>query len=62
MTTATVDFQGWLALSLENDHTQMLVLPQLGGKIASIRSNVTGTEFLWQDPTLSLADLRRRIR
>ena len=53
MTTATVDFQGWRALSLENDHTQMLVLPQLGGKIASIRSNVTGTEFLWQDPTRS---------
>ena len=53
MTTATVDFQGWRALSLENDHTQMLVLPELGGKIASIRSNVTGTEFLWQDPTRS---------
>ena len=34
MTTATVDFQGWRALPLQNDHTQMLVLPDLGGKIA----------------------------
>ena len=53
MTTALVDFQGWRALLLENDHTQLIVLPELGGKIASICSKITGTEFLWQDPTRS---------
>src|SRR5579862_4893411 len=29
----------------------MVILPEIGGKIASLRSEESGTEFLWQDDT-----------
>src|SRR4051812_16779214 len=42
---------GWPAWQLEDAQCSLIVLPDLGGKIVSIRSKSTGVEFLWQDPT-----------
>ena len=37
------------AAILENDRVRLTLLPQVGGKIISIRSLVSQREFLWQD-------------
>lgn len=47
----TLDVQGRPALQLQNEHASLVVLPELGGKIVSLRSSISGTEFLWQDPS-----------
>jgi len=41
----------FVTLRLQNEHASLVVLPTLGGKIVSLRSRTTGTQFLWQDPT-----------
>ncbi len=46
-----VHFKNWPALILENDFASMIVIPQIGGKVVSLQSRVTGREFLWQDDT-----------
>ncbi len=48
---AEVEFDGWPALALENEHARLVVIPELGAKIVSLRSQSSGTEFLWKDPT-----------
>lgn len=37
---------------LENDHIRLIVLPQCGGKIASIRDLRSGKNWLWHNPYL----------
>jgi len=37
---------------LENDALSVEVIPQLGGKITSLRDRVTGREWLWTNPYL----------
>lgn len=46
-----VDFGGWRALALENGHVRLVLIPELGAKIVSLRARPGGAEFLWQDPT-----------
>lgn len=46
---ASTIFNDWSALVLQNDFASLTVLPELGGKIASVKSLITGREFLWQD-------------
>ncbi|MBA3945892.1 MAG: DUF5107 domain-containing protein [Herpetosiphonaceae bacterium] len=50
MNTAT-QLGAWPAVKLEDEHATLIILPELGGKIVSLRSKATATEFLWQDPT-----------
>lgn len=45
----------WPAIVLENTFIQLTVLPALGGKVVSIRSQATGREWLWRNPYLTLA-------
>lgn len=44
-------FRGFEAVLMRSTALNLAVLPSLGGKIASLRSEATGTEFVWQDPT-----------
>lgn len=39
-------------MKLENDEVTVVVLPELGGKIASLVSRATGREWLWRNPHL----------
>ncbi len=48
---APVEYRGWPALTLKNAFASMVVIPELGGKIVSLSSVATATEFLWQDRT-----------
>jgi galactose mutarotase-like enzyme len=47
-------FEGFAAYALENDALRVVVLPELGGKIISLRSLRTGREWLWRNPHLPL--------
>jgi hypothetical protein len=51
MGVTITQFDGTHAFRLEDEQSSLVVLPEIGGKIASLRSKTTGTEFLWQDPT-----------
>lgn len=42
-------YKGAMALKLESRVASMVILPEIGGKIASLQSQRSGTEFLWQD-------------
>ena len=48
---AEVDYAGWRALALENEHARLVAIPEIGGKIVSLHGKAAGTELLWQDPT-----------
>ena len=39
---------------LENESLQMTILPEVGGKILSIREVVSGREWLWHNPHLAV--------
>ncbi len=47
-------------VSIENELIRVIIAPQLGGKILSIKSKVSGTEFLTQKTKSS--DLRGRLK
>src|SRR5437870_1461875 len=49
ISASATTFKNWPALALENDFVSMILIPQIGGKVVSIKSVVTGREFLWQD-------------
>jgi len=40
----------WPSITLVNDALQLLVIPELGGKIVSLKSRRTGREWLWSNP------------
>jgi galactose mutarotase-like enzyme len=42
------------AVSLTNDAMRVVVIPELGGKIVSLRSCSSGREWLWRNPHLPL--------
>lgn len=42
-------------LTLSNDRISLVVLPEIGGKIASLKSLKTGREWLWLNPHLPMA-------
>lgn len=42
-------------LALSNDRLSLAVVPEAGGKIASLRSRASGREWLWTNPHLPLA-------
>lgn len=42
-------------LTLSNDHLSLVILPEVGGKIASLRSLSSGREWLWTNPHLPTA-------
>jgi galactose mutarotase-like enzyme len=44
----------WDAVVLANDAMELIVLPELGGKILSLTSRATGRNWLWQNPYLKL--------
>jgi hypothetical protein len=46
---SSTTFKNWPALTLENAAASLIVLPQIGGKVVSIKSLATDHEFLWQD-------------
>jgi len=45
---------GWNAVVLANDAMELIVLPELGGKILSLNSRGTGRNWLWHNPYLQL--------
>jgi galactose mutarotase-like enzyme len=45
---------GWDAVVLTNDSMELVVLPELGGKLLSLKSRATGRNWLWQNPFLQL--------
>jgi len=51
MTVTAIDYRGWQAIRLEDDAASLVLLPEIGGKIGSLRARTTGAELLWQDPT-----------
>ncbi|MBC7814546.1 MAG: DUF5107 domain-containing protein [Burkholderiales bacterium] len=48
---SSTTFKSWAAVVLENDFASMTVLPEIGGKVVSIKALPTNREFLWQDDT-----------
>lgn len=42
-------------ITLSNDHLSLAILPEVGGKIASLRSLATGREWLWTNLHLPIA-------
>ena len=46
--------QGFDAYILTNEHIRACVIPDLGGKITSIRHLLTEREWLWSNPYLPL--------
>lgn len=47
-------YETFSALRMENDVVSIVVVPELGGKLASIQSRSTGREWLWMNPHLDL--------
>lgn len=50
----TTWFESWQAFELSNDAMRIVVVPELGGKIVSIKSLPTGREWLWKNPHLPI--------
>lgn len=44
----------WPAIAMENEALRLVVIPELGGKIVSLKSRRTGREWLWSNPHLPL--------
>jgi galactose mutarotase-like enzyme len=55
LSRAPILIQGFEALRLANDVLELRVIPELGGKIASLRDLHTGREWLWTSGELSYA-------
>lgn len=49
--TEWIDYAGQRAVRMAGPAATLVVLPEIGGKIASLRANGDGGELLWQDPT-----------
>ena len=47
------NYQGFESYILTNGHVQFCIVPELGGKIASIKDLSTGREWLWSNPYLT---------
>jgi galactose mutarotase-like enzyme len=43
-------FEGMPAFVLESDRARVVVLPRIGGKVASLVDKTTGEELLWRNP------------
>jgi len=58
--TATSDcvFAGFPAVGFRSSLLECLAVPALGGKIVSLRSRMTGREWLWQDHTRAYREAR----
>jgi hypothetical protein len=52
LTPRDVHVAGFAGVKLENDALEVVVVPELGGKIASLVSRATGREWLWRNPHL----------
>lgn len=50
----TTRFESWQAFALSNDAMRVVIVPELGGKIVSIHSLLTGREWLWKNPDLPM--------
>ena len=50
-------FNGMDAITCENDHLRLVVIPALGGKISSIFNKQLGQEFLWTNVHLTMQPL-----
>jgi Aldose 1-epimerase len=44
----------WSAIVMQNDAMRVAVVPEIGGKIISLRSRRSGREWLWRNPHLPL--------
>lgn len=53
-TLTQCDFEGFTGIRLANDRISLTTLPDIGGKIASLRNERTGREWLWRNPNLPL--------
>ena len=51
---ATIRYDAVEALALSTSGIQLIVVPEVGGKVISLRSTVTGREYLWRDPNRKL--------
>ncbi|MEN8097910.1 MAG: hypothetical protein ABFQ89_02435 [Chloroflexota bacterium] len=50
----SIDYQGMKAISLRNEYLSLVVIPELGAKIASLMHRPSQTEWLWTNPNLVL--------
>ena len=50
--------QGFRGIELHNGLISVTVLPELGGKISSIRNVATGREWLWTSPFIEYKEPR----
>jgi hypothetical protein len=50
MTVRRTGWRGWDAVALSDDSVEVILLPDRGAKLVSLRSIATGREWLWQDP------------
>lgn len=48
--------QQWPAIELSNEFLRTVIVPRLGAKVVSLRSERTGREWLWSNPHLPLAE------
>jgi galactose mutarotase-like enzyme len=46
---------GFATIQAANDHLALTIVPELGGKIASLRDRRTGREWLWRHPRMAYA-------
>lgn len=51
MSTTEIRYADWPALALANERVSLIILPDIGGKIVSLRLKPSSPEFLWQDAT-----------
>jgi galactose mutarotase-like enzyme len=51
MTVEPVDWQGWPAFALRDEAVEVVVVPERGAKLVSLRGLPTGRQWLWQDAT-----------
>jgi galactose mutarotase-like enzyme len=58
----TADYRGWPSLRLESDELLVTLVPNLGGKIASLRARRSGREFLVQPVANPLAPPRPGVK
>lgn len=55
-----VSWRGVLAYKIQNDHIAAVIVPSLGAKIASLVSQSTGREWMWQNPEYDPGNKRLR--
>ena len=57
MQISLAPINGLATITCENAHLRIVVVPAMGGKIASIYNKMLDREFLWTDTGLSLQTL-----